>query len=282
MQLMKIEGGLQTQGNFLKRGIPGFPLVSVVTVVYNGEQHLEETILSVVNQTYDNIEYIIIDGGSTDGTLDIIRRYEGRIDYWMSEKDGGIYDAMNKGVEVATGDWVICMNSGDAFYNNTVLQSVMHRISDADDVVYGQYVVNYGNDATRKARPRKIEDLWKGCLTSHQAVFIRTCLMKQHRFDCDFRLAADHEMIAKLFHYGCHLHYVPEIIAAVSAVGVSDAKRKDVYREYAKIAERYFPLQPFRVYFLFKYLDGICRSLLKRVIPAHIIRRLQIRNWNKF
>ena len=89
------------------------PKISIITVVYNGEEFLEETVLSVLNQSYKNIEYIIIDGGSTDGTVDIIKKYEDEIDYWVSEADKGIYDAMNKGIDVATGEWINFINAGD-------------------------------------------------------------------------------------------------------------------------------------------------------------------------
>lgn len=107
------EGGLRPQGYF-KRSLPDKPLITVITVVYNGAAHLEETIQSVIGQTYDNVEYIIIDGGSTDGTLDIIRRYEHAIDYWVSEKDEGIYDAMNKGLYLASQDsWILILGSDD-------------------------------------------------------------------------------------------------------------------------------------------------------------------------
>ena len=97
------------------------PLITVVTVVYNDVKHIEDTILSVVNQTYPNIEYIIIDGGSTDGTVDIIKKYADHIAYWVSEPDKGIYDAMNKGLKKATGEWVNFMNSGDCFAQSKTL-----------------------------------------------------------------------------------------------------------------------------------------------------------------
>ena len=110
----KKEGGLKTKG-YIKDSTHEKPLITIVTVVYNGQEHLEETILSVVNQTYSNIEFIIIDGGSTDNTIDIIHKYEHAIDYWISEKDEGIYDAMNKASELAKGKWINYMNCGDSF-----------------------------------------------------------------------------------------------------------------------------------------------------------------------
>lgn len=92
------------------------PLISVVTVAYNAVTTIEKTILSVINQTYPNVEYIIIDGGSTDGTVEIIKKYANKLAYWVSEPDNGIYDAMNKGAKVATGEWINFMNCGDSFF----------------------------------------------------------------------------------------------------------------------------------------------------------------------
>ena len=119
------------------------PLVSVITVVLNGEKYLEETIKSVINQNYDNVEYIIIDGGSTDGTLDIIKKYEDKIDYWVSEKDRGIYDAMNKGIDLANGDWINFMNAGDGFANMKILKRVFEKISD-EDLIYSDTILKNG------------------------------------------------------------------------------------------------------------------------------------------
>lgn len=127
------EGGLRTKGYF-KRNLENRPLITVVTVIYNGEQFLEETILSVLNQSYDNVEYIIIDGGSTDNTLNIIRKYEHAIDYWISEKDHGIYDAMNNGVKLSSADWINFMNAGDYFNTGDVVFSLSKEIIKADDV----------------------------------------------------------------------------------------------------------------------------------------------------
>src|ERR1700742_4639960 len=113
-----MQGGLRLKG-IKKQSEIDNPLVSVVTVVYNGAKHLEQTINSVLNQSHKNVEYIIIDGGSTDGTLDIIKRYEDKIDYWQSERDGGIYFAMNKGVSLAKGELIGILNADDFYLLDT-------------------------------------------------------------------------------------------------------------------------------------------------------------------
>lgn len=100
------------------------PLITVITVVFNSEKYIEQTILSVLNQTYDNVEYIIIDGGSTDGTIGIIKKYEHAIDYWVSEKDEGIYDAMNKGISISNGKWINLLNSGDTLNGYNVFKNI--------------------------------------------------------------------------------------------------------------------------------------------------------------
>lgn len=116
-----------------------YPIISVVTVSYNTVATIEQTILSVINQTYPNIEYIIIDGGSTDGTIEIIKKYENRIHFWISEPDNGIYDAMNKGIDKATGQWINFMNAGDCFHDNKVLESLFGENN------YDNCIAIYGN-----------------------------------------------------------------------------------------------------------------------------------------
>lgn len=111
--------------------------ITVITVVYNGIDYIEDTILSVINQDYSNIEYIIIDGKSDDGTMDIVEKYATKISYWVSESDNGIYDAMNKGIKVATGDWIIFMNCGDYFFSSDIITQVFSQMLIGIDVVYG-------------------------------------------------------------------------------------------------------------------------------------------------
>lgn len=118
-------GGLRTKG--LIKTKTDIPLITVITVVFNGESVLEETIKSVISQTYDNIEYIVVDGGSTDNTIDVIRRYEHAIDLWISGPDRGIYDAMNKGIRASSGYWLNFMNASDVFYAETTIAALIER-----------------------------------------------------------------------------------------------------------------------------------------------------------
>jgi glycosyltransferase involved in cell wall biosynthesis len=139
----KGEGGLRTKGYF-KKSFNDNPLVSIITVVFNGAEHIEQTIKSVISQTYPNIEYIIIDGGSIDGTLDIIKKYENNVDYFVSEPDRGIYDAMNKGIDLANGEWLNFMNAGDSFYNEEVLNKIFQygRNYKNIDIIYSDTFLN--------------------------------------------------------------------------------------------------------------------------------------------
>ena len=116
------------------------PQISVITISYNAVNEIENTLLSVINQKYSNIEYIVVDGGSNDGTVDIIRKYENYIDKWISEPDNGIYDAMNKGIDMASGEWLNFMNSGDMFLNDMVLENVFSKdYPDSISFLYSNY-----------------------------------------------------------------------------------------------------------------------------------------------
>ena len=130
------EGGLRLNG-FYKRSSDDKPLITVITVVYNGVEYLEDTIRSVIEQDYDNVEYIIVDGGSKDGTLEVIRNYQDAIDYWVSEPDSGIYNAMNKGIVLTSGLWVNFMNAGDLFYKSDSLSSIPFAVLGNYSLVYG-------------------------------------------------------------------------------------------------------------------------------------------------
>ena len=251
--------------------------VSVITVVLNDVNNIESTIQSVLSQKKCDVEYIVVDGGSVDGTIDVIEKYRSRIAYFSSGRDAGIYDAMNKGSHVATNAWTIFMNSGDRFVSDHAVFDAMSAMQIGDDVLYGGYLVDYGVRAKRLVRPSETKNLWKKPLTSHQAIFVRTELMKKHQFESRFSLAADHALISKLHFLGCNFRLLPYTIASVSAAGVSDMRRSRVFREFSEIAKTFSPQKPYRIYFFGKTLDGQLRAFIKKIIPSSLMLRLQLR-----
>jgi glycosyltransferase involved in cell wall biosynthesis len=208
------------------------PLISVITVVYNGVTTLEQTILSVINQAYKNIEYIIIDGGSTDGTVDIIKKYEKHLAYWISEPDNGIYDAMNKGIDKATGEWINFMNSGDYFHNKYVLLFINSHLSNNIDVLYGDTMLK---DSKHKS---KIYPLWRFKLHMpfcHQSCFVKTNLYKRIYFDVAHKYCADYNFFYSLYIAKYKFAYLPSIIAIYDENGISSTNHRNCIIEYAKI-----------------------------------------------
>ncbi|MBW4419336.1 MAG: glycosyltransferase [Myxacorys californica WJT36-NPBG1] len=179
------EGGLRTKGIF-KHSCEEKPLISIITVVFNGEKHFEQTIQSVINQTYSNLEFIIVDGRSTDNTLALIEQYEHYIDYWISEPDSGIYAAMNKGMSFALGDFVNFMNVGDLFFDFDVVRSI--GFSDRRHSVCGI------NAFFSHLSSNLIHVKSQGKNLPHQALFMKRDDFEHHYFDTKFRYAADAEL----------------------------------------------------------------------------------------
>lgn len=191
------------------------PLISVVTVSYNAVSTIEQTILSVINQTYPHIEYIIIDGGSTDGTVDIIKKYADEIAYWVSEPDKGIYDAMNKGIKVATGEWINFMNCGDSFYATSVLSDVFHGElyqKKSCDVIYGDTCI-INKWGKHEVYPKEIVWMKKNMPFCHQSSFVKTVLMKNKLFDIELSICADYKFFYLLWKEGKNFLYHPLTIA---------------------------------------------------------------------
>lgn len=215
------------------------PRISVVTVCFNSAETLESTILSVINQTYPDVEYIVIDGGSTDGTVDIIKKYAHRIAYWVSEPDNGIYDAMNKGVRAATGDYMNFMNAGDCFYDNRVIERCVPYLKTDPDVAFGSvYGINpTGDNAEVKPHPfykqtrkRKYPGI------CHQGTFVKSALQKQHGFDTRYSIAADFNLLSIIYRDGGKFFEMPHCIATYETTGFSTRDHRQRMREFAEIS----------------------------------------------
>jgi acetyltransferase-like isoleucine patch superfamily enzyme len=216
-------------------------LISVITIVYNGVNVIDKTINSVINQSYKNIEYIVVDGGSADGTVEIIKKYSEKINYWISEKDKGIYDAMNKGIAAANGDWIIFINCGDFFYSNTVLSEIFvnkaNDIIDAD-IIYGRSKMFYKDGRqTELVFHHSINEHWKGPVFRHGAMFTKKDILKQEQFlvEKSFKVSADFELIYRLYKKGYSFKRTDTLVLLFEKEGLSDNGVKNLKDNYAII-----------------------------------------------
>jgi len=231
-------GGLRQQG-YGKRSEPDRPLISVVTVVRNGAAHLAAGIRSVLAQSYDNIEYIIVDGASDDGTLDIIRRYDAHIDVWISEPDENLYEAMNKGVDLARGDWIYFLGADDRLVDS--LHRVAAFLRDRRTLYYG--------DVYMPARHRLYDgrfSMWKLAWTNvcHQAIFTPRHVYERYRFNTRYSIQADWELLMRCrADADLRLQYVPMLVAVFDdQAGLSSNRADDAFNtDYLDMVRRYFP-----------------------------------------
>ena len=190
------------------------PKFSIITVTYNAEKVLEDTIQSVIFQTYRNVEYIIVDGASKDQTLEIVNKYHNRINKVISEPDKGLYDAMNKGIQLATGDYLCFLNAGDKFHDSETLQKVVHTLKGQElpDVIYGETAIvdeeGHFLHMRRLSAPAHLN--WKsfkqGMLVCHQAFFVNRELAINHLYDLQYRFSADFDWCIRIMKKAKCLH----------------------------------------------------------------------------
>ena len=184
-----------------KNKINNTPLISIITVVYNGEKTLEQTIQSVINQTYDNIEYIIIDGGSTDGTISIIKKYSKHINYWVSEADAGLYDAMNKGISLASGELIGMINSDD-WYNLDTVSTIVSclKFNSGKRIFHGDLLIHdkNGKQNLRRFNPSLFKMLNYGVTYNHPTFFVSKEIYKQYSFNINLVSVSDVQFILEI------------------------------------------------------------------------------------
>jgi glycosyltransferase involved in cell wall biosynthesis len=222
------------------------PILSVITAVYNNAGDIERTMLSVLNQTYEGVEYIIIDGLSTDGTLEVVNRYADRIKL-ISEKDEGIYDAMNKGLAAATGDYIIFMNSGDEFYAPDTVGNVFASTEDAD-IYYGETEMIDAKGQSLGQRRHKAPDdfTWRGfkygMSISHQAIYIKRSIADF--YDRQYQLSADIDWIIRSAKKAKKIVNVNRYVAKYLVGGASKKKHHQSLQERFDIMKRHYGLLP--------------------------------------
>jgi glycosyltransferase involved in cell wall biosynthesis len=222
-----MEGGLRIQGKE-KRGSEQEPLVSIITVVLNGKKHIEQTIKSVLEQTYPNIEYIIMDGGSTDGTLEILKKCNDKIDLWKSEPDKGIYFAMNKGIGLTKGSLIGILNADDFYLPDAVKKVVENYKAQKADIYYGDMLLVTENSPEIRMKPNILE------MDEKPSIFHPTCFVKKEvyenagLFDTQFRISSDYEFLLRCIRKNFKFSYIPEPITTFRAGGISGSCASNV------------------------------------------------------
>ena len=224
------------------------PKFSVITVTYNAGKVLEDTIQSVVFQTYRNVEYIIVDGNSKDNTLEIVDKYRNRISQVISEPDKGLYDAMNKGIRLATGDYLCFLNAGDKFHANDTLQRMVDSLKESElpDVLYGETAIvdENGNflHMRRLSTPQQLN--WKsfkqGMLVCHQAFFAKRELALQEPYLLEYRFSADFDWCIRIMKRSKQLHNTQLTLIDYLNEGLTTQNHKASLKERFRIMVKHY------------------------------------------
>ncbi|HBI14270.1 MAG TPA: glycosyltransferase [Desulfobulbaceae bacterium] len=231
------------------------PKISIVTVTYNAAPCVRETLESIIGQSYPNIEYIVIDGASNDGTQSIINGYHEHISHFRSEPDKGTYDAMNKAIDIATGAWVIFINAGDFFVHDQIVAQVFaHPIPDNYDFIYGDYIWK-GDKYGMRIESRPLDKMWQRICFSHQSLFSRTSLMKAKHFDLRYKIVSDYNFYFSCYMEGSEFLHLDFPISVFRAGGLSDINFMERTRERWKVVTRYKKSLLVHLYYLWLILD---------------------------
>jgi len=261
--------------------------ISIITATFNAEKYIEETILSVLNQSYLNKELLIIDGGSSDNTLKIINKYINKIDFLVSEPDKGIYDAMNKGISNANGDWIFFLNAGDLFNNNMVLEKIFTGQIVEKKLIYGK-TLNYSelnHISYISGKEIVIENIYFKIQVSHQSIFFRTLEFKKLGFfDIKYTRAADHEWLVRFFkNYSKEdTIFIDEIISNYMIEGEASNMPIKTYYEKLLLCLNHTKNKKiiFKAYYIFfiKLMKHYLLSPFKKSVIYYYLKRIKNEN----
>lgn len=260
--------------------------VSVITVCYNADKTIKNTIESVLQQSYTCYEYIVVDGASTDDTLNIVREYSDQFAHKqvqlkiISEKDHGIYDAMNKGIDLASGNWIIFMNADDSFYNEDALKNVFANNLNAYDVVYGDCVrIDSQGQYPMKANPP--ETLPKQMPFMHQAVFTRSSLCKRYKFNLDYILCADYDFFFKIYALGYQFKKLNVTVCNYSIRGISGRALIKAQNEVIAIKKNHNGQYPITIADQIQWCVDRIKMRIKIILPVNYMEKLRQIKYNR-
>jgi glycosyltransferase involved in cell wall biosynthesis len=246
--------------------MPASPFISIITIVYNDRSGFKKTIKSVIDQDYKNIEYIVIDGGSTDGTVQAIEKNEPHINYWVSEPDKGIADAFNKGIKKANGDWILFLNAGDSFFKNDILVQVvpfLERFQDSE-VVFGKIklVDQNGKAKGSYGKPFDLNSFQREMTIPHQAAFHnRNLFEKVGLYDLKYKYCMDYELLLRV--NNPDFKYIDLFISDMLAGGISQQSPKAVYREFNEVKKKYLGISDVKL--KIDYYENMLRYRLSKI-----------------
>jgi glycosyltransferase involved in cell wall biosynthesis len=250
--------------------------ISVITVCKNAGETIENTIKSILSQTYENIEYIIIDGISTDNTLDIIKKYQDKIHCWLSEQDSGLYNAMNKGIKASSGEILFFLNADDTIYNEKVIERIINYFERSKaDIIYGDLIaVNRETNTEELQKSNSADKLfWMNQCVCHQVIFYKKELFQKYGYyDEKYKIAADYDFNLKcIIKNKTKAIYVSEIISKFTIGGFGHQNKEIYNKEQQEIINKFFSKTQLKIKnFLFKQ----CRSIIKNKMLRGFLDKL--------
>lgn len=244
------------------------PLFSIITVTFNAESEIERTLESVASQTYSDYEFIVIDGKSKDKTVELVNSHPVHVDVLISEPDKGIYDAMNKGINIAKGNYIIFMNAGDTFASTDALAIAKKYLSGSEvDLLAGSAKVIYPDHSIKKKTGTKPYKGSKYMPVCHQSLFAKRDVLLRFPFDLSYKLAADFNFVMHAVNANCSFRLIDDDISLVSAGGVSDIKRCAVWNEYQRVHDKFNkPTLNSNAFYISKKCMEIIKMPIKKIL----------------
>lgn len=254
------------------------PKVTVITIVLNAVRVIERTLKSVIAQDYPNLEYIVVDGRSSDGTLELIQKYKHGISTLISEPDGGIYEAMNKGAALAKGEWILFMNAGDLFVENDVITRTFAGCNWSEcDVIYGDGIFSSDEYRLVERAPDRVT-LTDGNGFSHQSTFVRATLQKEYGFDVSERVAADYDFFLRLYKANKVFRRVDVVISEFFIGGFSTLAPMETIGLRHRVYKKHLPRSDLVLYF--RLAVRMIKIAGKAIVPLkawNAVKRFRVR-----
>jgi len=263
------------------------PLVTIVTITLNNKNGLKKTLDSILKQKYNNIELIIVDGKSEDGTEEYIKTNKNLIEnklkrfLYIYEEDNGIYDAMNKGIKAATGDWIIFMNAGDTFFDEEVISKIFEHdsIFKEADIIYGKTHLIADEKVDMISKPKKLQNINYGMIFCHQSAFVKSHLLKNNLFSNNYKISSDYDSFLHMYQEKRKFQEIDLIISDFEETGVATKYKLKAYREIKEISLKYASKKSQKIKIHIVFYIRILKFIIRKLSsPSFIYKLRKLRN----